>query len=236
VSKEPLPPDALISLSRAVTAGRLLSSVIHQINNALLVITGTTEVLESRTDLPERATRGLERIHRQAERMAASIRDVTSFTKDDFSGPAGNVDLNEVVRDAVTLRRYAVERAGHTIEPAPATQPCIVWGHSSHLRLAAVNLITAAEQGMDGQAGHIAIAASLEDGWGVIRVTDSRRDFPREESAFEPFDGSRTPSDMSGLALAAARLIAEQHGGTVAMELNAGSVVAVFRVKKSAGS
>src|SRR5918993_5401007 len=73
--------DMLVALSRSVTTGRLLSGVVHEVNNALLVISGTVELLEGQPDLPQAVVRGLERLRRPSARAAPAPAHVTSFTQ-----------------------------------------------------------------------------------------------------------------------------------------------------------
>lgn len=74
-------PEALVAVSRAVTTARLLSGVVHDVNNALLVISGTVEVLQTQPGLSEAVVNGLARVRRQTERTAAAVTRVTAFTQ-----------------------------------------------------------------------------------------------------------------------------------------------------------
>ena len=54
--------DALIGLNRLATVARLLSGAAHEVNNALQVISGTVEILESRSDVPASLSDALTRL------------------------------------------------------------------------------------------------------------------------------------------------------------------------------
>jgi signal transduction histidine kinase len=224
--------DMLVALSRAVTTGRLLSGVVHEVNNALLVISGTVELLEGQPDLPEPLVRGLERLRRQSARAASALGDVTSFTQASLQDKT-DVQLRDLTQAAVDLRRFAATRAGVSLQFDPGNDPCLVRGNSGYLQQAILNLIINAESGMRGTKGKVTIDLRMQGDGAVLRVSDERQRRPDEgSSAFQPFDGSRPPTDVSGLALFAARAIAEAHGGSLALDEQAAGTSFVMRVPK----
>jgi len=228
----PAPPsaDALVAISRAATTARLLSGLIHEINNALLVISGTVEVHGARPDLPEPVVRALERIRRQTERTAAAIAQVTAFTRAPLDA-RGEVDLAELARLAVDLRRFAATRAGLTLD-CSAAGPAMVAGNRGQLVQAILNLIVTAEQAVAGTMGRIAVDVAASGSWAFVRVTDSRptATADRSDAAFEPFTAGRTATDLSGLNLFAARTIAVAHGGSLGFDETAATVSIVLRL------
>jgi signal transduction histidine kinase len=224
--------DMVVALSRSVTTGRLLSGVVHEVNNALLVISGTVELLEGQPDLPEPVVRGLERLRRQSARAASALSDVTSFTQASLQDKT-DVQLRGLTQAAVDLRRFAATRAGVSLQFDPGNDPCLVRGNSGYLEQAILNLIINAETGMRGTKGKVTIDVGMQGDEAVIRVSDERQRTPGEAmSAFQPFDRARSPTDVSGLALFAARAIAEAHGGTLALDEQAPGTSFVMRVPK----
>ncbi len=228
-------PEALVALSRAVTTARLLSGVVHEVNNALLVITGTVELLEGRTDLPDTTSRPLERLRSQSQRMATAIAQVAAFTQ----APVGeriDVDLSALTRIAVDLRRFAATRAGLTIELS-ADGACLVHGNGAELQQAILNLLINAEHALAGTRGRIQVSTEKDDEWGVVRVSDSRPQVERHsDDLFEPFIPTRAPSDTSGLNLFAARVIAEAHGGSLVVDAPEAGASFILRVPARSGS
>jgi len=165
--------DMLVALSRSVTTGRLLSGVVHEVNNALLVISGTVELLEGQPDLPAAVVRGLERLRRQSARAASALADVTSFTQASLQDKT-DVQLRELTQASVDLRRFAATRAGVSLQFDPPADPCLVRGNSGYLQQAILNLIINAETGMRGTKGQVVVDVSMQDNWAVIRVSDER--------------------------------------------------------------
>jgi signal transduction histidine kinase len=229
-------PEALVALSRAVTTARLLSGVVHEVNNALLVISGTVELLEGRTDLPETTSRPLERLRAQSHRMAAAIAQVAAFTQASI-GERIDIDLRELTRSAVDLRRFAATRAGLTIEFSADGPACLVHGNGAELQQVILNLLINAEHALASTRGRIEVSTERDDEWAVVRVSDNRPHHERRsEELFEPFVPTRAPSDTSGLNLFAARVIAEAHGGSLAVDAPEAGASFILRVPARSGS
>lgn len=227
-------PEALVALSRAVTTARLLAGVVHEMNNALLVITGTVELLQAQGNLPPTAGRPLERLRAQSDRMAAAITQVAAFTQAPL-GDRDNADLGELARVAVDLRKFAITRAGLTVRFTDRGQPSVVRGNAGELQQAILNLIINAEHALTGSRGQIDVEVAKSDDWVIVRVSDSRLRPPTaSDGLFEPFVSTRGPSDTTGLNLFAARAITEAHGGVLAVE--EGGVGASFIVRLPAPS
>ena len=224
--------DALLALNRSTTAARLLSGVIHEINNALQVISGTVEILQGRTDLGDPVTRALERVRNQSTRAANALADVLVFTKGsvDESGP---VDLREAITYCMGVRQFAINRAGLStrFEPDPG-HAFIVQGTKSLLQQAVLNLIVNAEQALTGSRGVIDVGLKKNAEWVEVRVADEGAGVlldPRER-AFEPFVSTKDAWQGAGLGLWAARAIVEAHQGTLTIEERPAGAVFVMRL------
>ena len=167
--------DMLVALSRSVTTGRLLSGVVHEVNNALLVISGTVELLEGQPDLPHAVVRGLERLRRQSARAASALSDVTSFTQASLQDKT-DVQLRELTQAAVDLRRFAATPRRRVAAVRPG-QPTRVWcaATADICEQAILNLIINAETGMRGTKGKVAVDVSMQDDWASFACPTSAR-------------------------------------------------------------
>lgn len=218
---ESLSADHFVTLDRASNVARLLTGLAHEVNNALLIISGTAELLEERPDMPEAVTKGMVRIRSQSARAAGVISEVLAVarTDPDVRGP---VNLREVAASAVALRSFAIGRARLTIVlVAPTDRSFIVQGSRALLLQAVLNLVGNAEQALVGvHGGMIRVEIADEHGRGVLRVADSGAGVPSDQRAriFEPFVTTRAWGEYPGLGLTAARRIAEMHGGTLDLE------------------
>ena len=218
--RTPTPTD-LLTLNRAATVARLLAGVAHEVNNALQVIGGTTELLQTTPGLPASVADGLQRIALQNARAATAIHEVMLFARPKVD-PAGRTNLREIASRSVGLRSFAIGRAQLSIAvDAPSTGRFLVNGNASLLQLALLNLIVNAEQALAGQpGGRIRVELEESDGFVVLRVSDNGSGVDRAaaEALFESFVTTRSREEASGLGLSVARLVAEQHGGTLTLK------------------
>jgi len=218
-ARTPGPAD-LLTLNRAATVARLLASVSHEVNNALQVIGGTTELLQVTPGLPASVAEGLQRIAVQNARAATAIQEVMLFARQKIDA-GGRTNLREVANRAAALRSFAIGRARLSIKvDALSTGRFLVTGNEALLQLAVLNLIVNAEQALAGRQGG-AIRVELEEPSGsvVLRVSDNGPgvDDSVAENLFESFFTTRPREEASGLGLSVARLAAEQCGGTLTL-------------------
>ena len=226
--------DALVALNRAATAARLLSGVVHDVNNALQVISGTVELLSTRADLPPAMAPSLERLGRQTARAATVLADVQQFTRGSVTD-MGRVNLREVAEHSLALRAFSIKRANLTSRlQASETQQFYVQGNRAQLQQALLNLIMNAEQAMTGRGGEILLDLEADEAWAWIRVADKGSGVTIEplERAFEAFVSTRDPWDGAGLGLWAARAIAAEHGGTVTIQSSGEGTAATMRLPR----
>jgi signal transduction histidine kinase len=213
-------PTDLLTLNRAATVARLLAGVAHEVNNALQVIGGTTELLQTMPDLPASVADGLQRIVVQNTRAAVAIQEVMLFARQ--KDAPGRTNLREIAARSVALRSFAVGRARLAIAfDAPTSGRFVVNGNAALLQLAVLNLIVNAEQALVGQKGG-AIRVELEEAPPsvVLRVSDNGPGIEQEARAelFESFFTTRSRDEASGLGLSVAKTVAEQHGGTLTLK------------------
>ena len=228
--------DALVALNRAATAARLLSGVVHDVNNVLQVISGTVELMASRADLPPTMASSLDRLTRQTTRAAKILADVQQFTRGSLTD-VGRVNLREVAEHSLTLRAFSIKRANLTSRlQASETQQFYVQGNRAQLQQALLNLIMNAEQALTGRGGEVLVELDTDGSRIVARVSDKGPgvNIDPPERAFDAFVSSRSAWESAGLGLWAARAIAAEHGGTVTIESSSDGTTATMTLPKMA--
>jgi two-component system C4-dicarboxylate transport sensor histidine kinase DctB len=214
-------PVDLLTLNRATTIARLLAGAAHEVNNALQVIGGTTELLQATPGLPDSIAEGLQRIAVQNARAATAIQEVMLFARQKVD-TIDRVNLRGIAQRAVALRSFAIGRARLSVRvDASSTGRFLVKGNETLLQLAVLNLIINAEQALTGQKGG-AILVQVEESPGsvVLRVADNGPGIngAMADALFESFFTTRSREEASGLGLSVARLVAEQCGGTLTLK------------------
>jgi signal transduction histidine kinase len=224
--------DVLLALNRSTTTARLLSGVVHDVNNALQVISGTAELLSSRTDLPAAVAPALDRLGRQTARAAAVLSEVQLFTRGSLTD-RGPVNLRELAEHSLSLRAFTIRRAGLTSRvQASGSEQFVVQGNRTQLQQALLNLIVNAEQALSGhQSGEILVELASDGGFLIVRVSDKGPGIEVQppERAFDAFVTTRDPWEGAGLGLWAARAIVAEHGGTSTLESSSDGTTVVIR-------
>ena len=226
--------EVMLALNRSATTARLMSGVVHEVNNALQVISGTVELLETRPDLPPTLAPSLERVRKQSARAAGVLTDVLMFTRASVK-ETGKVNMREIAEHSLNLRAFAVRRAGLTAKLEAADGALRVTGNRAQLQQALLNIITNAEQALAGTPAEIVVELDATDAEVIIRVVDPGPGIPFQprDQAFEMFRSTKDPWDGAGLGLWAARAIAAEHGGSVTFEERPAGTAVVMRLPKA---
>ena len=229
--------DALIGLNRLATVARLLSGAVHEVNNALQVISGTVEVLESRPDVPAAYRDSLARLRQQSSRAAAALAQVLLFTRAERDGRIP-VNVRELAQESLALRDFAIRRARlSTRFEAEEQAVFLVTGNRGALQQALLNVLMNAEQALSGTTGTIVVQLVGDSRSVTLRVIDEGPGIPFDppERAFHPFVTTNEPFEAAGLGLWAARALVEQNGGTLTIEPRPAGVAFVMTLPAITG-
>jgi PAS domain S-box-containing protein len=198
--------------------GQMVSGVAHELNNPLAAVLNYAELLRAETRPPADAE-ALDVIHTQALRARAVVRDLLQVARAPAPRDRATASLDEIVRAAlVPLARRAADAGTHlaldvTGELRP--QPLDVAGVGQVVTNLVVNALDAARR------GRVVVRVDPhDDGGSVLTVEDSGPGLEPDVLAhlFEPFFSTKETGRGTGLGLAVARGICEQHGGTLVAE------------------
>jgi signal transduction histidine kinase len=205
--------DDLLRAGKAAALGELTPGVAHELNNPLFAILGLVDFLVAEAEPDSRAHRRLTVVRDTALEMRAVLRGLLDFARESADTHA-LVDLAETVRETVEfVRQTSSAKDVELVERLPS-QEIAVFGSRNQLRQALLHLLTNAHAALPG-GGLVTVALEERGAWARLTVADSGDGVPAElrERIFEPFFTTRPGG--SGLGLAAARAIAERHGGTL---------------------
>jgi two-component system NtrC family sensor kinase len=216
---------SLLKSEKMASVGKLAATVAHEINNPLfgiltyarLVLRGLARVDgESRDAMVEQ----LQTIERESKRCGDLVKNLLTFSRQAPSHREPN-DLNTIVHRAVMLVKHKLDMQGiELVEELVDGAPPIECDANQIQQVILVLLVNAAEAMPKG--GRLEIAT---DGTGAVRVKDSgcgiRADvLPR---IFDPFFTTKEDQNRTGLGLAVAYSIVEQHGGEIAVRSEPGN-------------
>lgn len=203
--------DALVSAERRAQAALFAAAVAHDFNNILAVIGAAAHKLAPLADAHKSAVAAiLEGVDRGGE----LARRLSSAGKEQTAGPAQNVDLHKVVKEALTLLRTHPLVGSCTVELL-TPEEIYAQVHAQLIHQIIYNLVLNAAVALDGR-GTILIRLSKEGEESWIEVHDSGPGLSTEarEHLFEPFFTTKGASG-TGLGLLSVQFCARVHGGAV---------------------
>jgi two-component system, NtrC family, sensor histidine kinase HydH len=225
--------EQLRRAERLSALGELSAILAHEIRNPLASIRGTAEILmEEETSA---ASRGefLEILIKESDRLNHVVEDFLKMARPD---PIRKIpcDINEELRNMITLLSAQARQSKVTLELRPSTLPDFV-GDGEKLRQAFMNIILNAIQASPAK-GRVAVttAEDREKGCIEIRISDNGPGISPQASReiFEPF--FTTKGTGTGLGLPITKKIIEGHGGSIEVESGTGGG-ATFLVKLPVG-
>lgn len=201
----------------------LVSNVSHEFKSPLNSIIGNIDlVLDDVAALPPHATRRLEVVQRNSERLLALVSDLSATASAALNVHPKRTDLASLVE---TSLGSAQALAGQANIELAAEVPSPLWAYADPLRIgqALDNLVSNAIKYSPG-GGRVTVRALPGNRWVQLSVTDtgmgmSEADSSRVFQRFFRTDAARGASIAgAGLGLSITRMIVEGHGGTITCE------------------
>lgn len=194
----------------------------HDLQSPLRSIAGFVQLLERRCgdQLDEQARDWIRRASDGAQRMNTLIRDLLEYARvDSRARPFVDVDLAEVVSDALTLLDASIADAGAVVECGPLPT---VRGDRAQLVQLMQNLIGNAVKYHGDRPPRISISARRTAEGCAVSVRDNGIGIPAEsrEKVFEVFRRLHSASEYpgTGIGLAVCRRVVHRHDGTIGVD------------------
>ena len=228
----------LLQAEKLAALGQTISGVAHELNNPLATILTWAERLSQRP-VDEQTRRGLDAILSESERAAKIVRNLLTFARKRHTTRA-MVDLNQVVRETLALRRYEQRLSNISILEALASGLPHVFADPHQIQQVLLNLIINAEQAMLGASGRgtliIRTWHDLQRDAVVLEVHDDGPGVPEDVQPriFDPFFTTKEVGKGTGLGLTVAYAIVQEHGGRITVK-SASEGGASFCVELPAG-
>jgi signal transduction histidine kinase len=213
--------EQLRQVQRLEAIGRLAAGVAHELNNPLMVVLGTAELLAGDPSLPPRMREGLEAIGQQGRRAADTVRRLANFAKRQQLARQPT-DLSALVGETVDLVRGQLAKDGVTLveDLAPGLPRLEV--HPGQVQQIVLHLMeNAREAALRGGIGAL-VGVTTRSGDGTVRleVVDNGPGIAPElrERVFDPFYTTRRPGDGLELGLSLTYRMVREHGGRIWIE------------------
>ena len=218
----------VIQASKLATLGEMATSVAHELNQPLNVISMAAGNLMRRQKkgsvTPEYLQQKLTRITSQTERAAAIIDHMRMFGRKASEKPSP-LDPREAVQGAMDLMGEQLRLGGIRLETHLAESCAPVLGHRVQMEQVVLNLLANARDAIQsqpvGHAKNISITVESSDNGRIsISIRDTGGGIPESllSRIFEPFFTTKEIGKGTGLGLSVSYGIIHDMGGTIEAE------------------
>ncbi len=211
---------------RLETLGSLAGGLAHDYNNLLAAIQGNAQLALMDRSITDGVKYSLTQIDKAAQRAGDMTKQMLAYASNRDAGRTQTLNLNQILRELTELLRVSTPR-GCTCKYNLARNAPPVAGRAAELRQLILNLVWNACESQGASGGEVRIRTEFDENAQPAMVTlEVEDDGPgiSAEDRLRIFDpGFSTKDGLRGLGLAAARVIAESHGGTLNVVSEAGS-------------
>jgi two-component system NtrC family sensor kinase len=218
------------------SVGKLAATVAHEINNPLFgILTYARLVLRQllKAEVPGRdeMAEHLQIIERESKRCGDLVKSLLTFSR---QAPSIRepTDLNTVVHRAVLLVQHKMALQNiELVETLGADLPPVMCDANQVQQVVLVLMMNASEAMPKGGRLEVSTVLDAESDHGMFRVKDTGCGIPEDvlPRIFDPFFTTKEDQNRTGLGLAVANNIVQQHAGDIAVDSSPG-VGTEFRV------
>jgi PAS domain S-box-containing protein len=234
----------LMQAGKMVALGTLVSSVAHEINNPNNFIMLNAPLLKETwervlpildeyyeekgsfaiggmryQEMRERIPRLLSGITDGSKRIQQIVEDLRDFVRRDASDMSQPVDVNAVLRSAISLLSNMINKSTSHFSVRYAEKLPVLKGNSHRLEQVIINLIQNACQSLPDVRGAISLSTAYDEKTSciVVKVQDEGVGIPPDvlPRIAEPFFTTKPGSGGIGLGLSISSRIIKEHGGTL---------------------
>jgi two-component system, NtrC family, sensor kinase len=219
----------LLSSEKMASIGKLAATVAHEINNPLFgILTYAHLTLRGvqKLDFPGRdeMAEQLQTIERESKRCGELVKSLLTFSRQTPSQREPQ-DLNTVVHRAVQLVKHKLEMQNIELKETlgEGLPPVDCDGNQIQQVILAL-MVNASEAMPKGGTLEVTTEFAADSEQGVVRVKDTGSGIPPEvlPRIFDPFFTTKEDQNRTGLGLAVAAGIIEQHAGEITVRSEPG--------------
>ena len=217
----------LAQADKLSSIGLLAAGVAHEINTPLAVISSYAQMLSKQLRSDSRLGPVLDKITRQSFRAAEIANGLLNFSRTSTT-EFRSTDLNQVIRDTLSLLEHQFKTAQIDVDLALADQLPPIHGNPGKLQQVFLNLLLNAKEAMPG-GGNLRVA-TLVNGHVEAVIADNGSGIAPEhmKRIYDPFFTTKTtpkPGDRrgTGLGLSVSYGIIQEHAGKIHVESAVGA-------------
>ena len=218
--------ENLVRTEKLYAVGEFSAGVAHEIKNPLTSIKMLIQTVKQKKQAL--SSKDIEILEEEINRIDRIVKDFLAFARPKQAEKT-SVNVNEVIRDVITLTGPKMEQSFIKLIDKVASAPSMITGNYDALKQAFLNLVLNAIQAMDSGGGTLEIVTSYESGvmsQGLgnmphntpkvsVIIKDTGIGIPEKnlKKIFDPF--FTTKEDGTGMGLALTYNIINDHSGRI---------------------
>jgi len=220
----------LVQADKLTSIGLLAAGVAHEVNTPLAVISTYAQMLAKQVAEDSQKSLILDKIAKQTFRASEIVNSLLNFSRTS-STSFGNVTLNRVIQETLSLLEHQLQKAGVQIVTDLESELPAVYGNAGKLQQVFLNLFLNARDAMPG-GGKLDVRTWSDGAVARIEVGDTGEGIAPENlmRIYDPFFTTKAARKGTGLGLSVSYGIMQEHGGAIEVE-NRRTGGALFRLE-----
>jgi PAS domain S-box-containing protein len=227
----------LIRSEKLAALGQLSAGVAHELKNPLNIIYTSTQLMMMEEGLTDEVAESSKIIMEQVMRAVKIIDNLRDFARE-RKPERKEIDLRQFIGKTMGLVAYEMKGEGIEIAKEFPPEPIRIMGDVDQLAQVFLNITNNARDSMNmrrnsysmeereriGWRARLTVRTQVENGKTKISFEDNGIGIPEEnrEKLFTPFFSTKGETKGTGLGIAIALGIIENHGGTIEFESEEG--------------
>jgi nitrogen-specific signal transduction histidine kinase len=205
----------LVQADKLSSIGLLAAGVAHEVNTPLAVISTYAQMLAKQVANDEQKSILLDKIAKQTFRASEIVNSLLNFSRTSTTS-FGDVDLNKVVRETMSLLEHQIQKVGVQVSLDLAAGMPPVHGNAGKLQQVFLNLFLNARDAMEG-GGMLSVRTWSEESGARIDISDTGHGISPEhiQRIYDPFFTTKGSRKGTGLGLAVTYGIIQEHKGSI---------------------
>jgi len=205
----------LVQADKLSSIGLLAAGVAHEVNTPLAVISTYAQMLAKQVADDSQKSLILDKIAKQTFRASEIVNSLLNFSRTSTTS-FGNVNLNRVIQETLSLLEHQLQKAGIQLENHLEPDLPSVYGNAGKLQQVFLNLFLNARDAMSS-GGTLDVRTWSEGSRIRIEVADTGHGIAAENihRIYDPFFTTKAARKGTGLGLSVTYGIIQEHGGSI---------------------
>ena len=224
--------ENLLHLERLSTAGVMLGSILHEVNNPLSGVVGFSELLLYEEHDRETVKKYAGKILESATRISRTIDDMLKFLRKGGQEEMVTMDLNDIVKAVLKLKEYELRKKNIQVVTSLSEDPVLARVIPNQIEQALLNIINNAEYAMfkAHSKGKLHIQTRQLNRYAEIVISDNGPGMTEDvvRNIFNFFFTTKPPGEGTGLGMSIVKRIIDSHNGEIKVESRVGQGTTFF--------